>query len=362
MTATPSTGSELYPLRLTAVAKPLVFGGHAIARTLGRSGIPDWGIGETWECSDVDGTSGVVTEGPLAGTSLRELVQRHPEELVGSGWSGECFPVLTKFIDASGTLPVHLHADDEAAQRLENQANGKTEAWHVLAAAPGATALCGVRDGVSREQLRAALQDQDPDAVLRRLPVRAGETIYVPGGTPHSFGPDTLVYEIEQTSDIQQHAERWHMEDGSPVDDEEFAGNLDMLLQEVRADWRPDFTTGLSVRVDDGVEQTFLCAGPYFALERWRAGTAAPLRRRFETAQVLSNVGAPITVTAGEWSGDLDAAETLLLPACVGVVEIAGPADVLFGYLPDLDRDVRRPLAAAGYGPQVVALLGEGLG
>jgi mannose-6-phosphate isomerase len=69
-----------------------------------------------------------------------------------------------------------------------------------------------------------------------------------------------------------------------------------------------------------------------------------------------------VTVTAGDWSGDLDAAETLLLPACVGEVEIAGPADVLFGYLPDLDRDVRRPLAEAGYGPQVVAVLGEGLG
>ena len=34
---------ELYPLRLTAPAKPLVFGGHAIARTLGKAGIPDWG-------------------------------------------------------------------------------------------------------------------------------------------------------------------------------------------------------------------------------------------------------------------------------------------------------------------------------
>ena len=306
--------------------------------------------------------SGVVTEGAAGRHVAARAGAAAPGGADGQRLVGGYFPVLTTFIDASGALPVHLHADDETAQRLEGQQNGKTEAWHVLAAAPGATALCGVEDGVTPEQLRAALEAQDPDAVLRRLPVRAGETIYVPGGTPHSFGPDTLGYEIEQTSDIQQHAERWHMADGSPVDDGEFAGNLDMLVQEVRADRRPDFTTGLSVRVDDGVEQTFLCAGPYFALERWHAGTAAPIRRRFQTAQVLSNVGAPVTVTAGDWSGDLDCAETLLLPACVGEVEIAGPADVLFGYLPDLDRDVRRPLAEAGYGPQVVAVLGEGLG
>jgi mannose-6-phosphate isomerase len=35
---------DWYPLRLDALAKPLVFGGHAIARRLARSGIPDWGI------------------------------------------------------------------------------------------------------------------------------------------------------------------------------------------------------------------------------------------------------------------------------------------------------------------------------
>lgn len=351
----------MYPLRLTAPAKPLVFGGQAIARQLGKAGIPNWGIGETWECSDVDGNIGEVTNGPLAGRSLRQLVQEVPEELMGASWSGEFFPVLTKFIDATGSLPVHLHADDETAQRLEGQANGKTEAWHILSAAPGATALCGLKAGVTPEQLREALETQDFDAVMRRLPVRAGETIYVPGGTLHSFGPDTLVYEIEQTSNIQQHAMRWHMEDGSPVDDEEFTGNLQMLQEEIKFDPKPDFGPGLAIRMGDGVERVFLCAGPYFALERWHAGTAAPLTHTFQTAQILSNVGAPVTVTSGQWSEILGRAESLLLPATLGQVQITGPADVLFGYLPDLDRDVRQPLAAAGYGTKVIARLGEGL-
>ncbi|WP_067479165.1 type I phosphomannose isomerase catalytic subunit [Actinomadura hibisca] len=350
-----------YPLRLTVTAKPLVFGGHAIARRLGKTGIPDWSVAETWECSDVEGFSGTVTNGPLAGRSLRQVVAEHPEELMGAGWSGECFPVLTKFIDAAGTLPVHLHADDETAQRLEGERNGKTEAWHILDAAPGATALCGVKDGVTEEELRAALEAQDFDRVLRRLPVRPGETIYVPGGTPHSFGPDTLIYEIEQTSDIQQHAMQWNMEDGSPVPDEEFAANLDMLMQEVKPELRPDFRTGLKIAVGDGVDRTFLCAGPYFALERWGAGTAEPLRRSFTTAQILTNVGAPVQVRARGIREELGRAETLLLPAALGEVEIAGPADVLFGYLPDLRRDVIVPLAEAGYSPQVVATLGEGL-
>ncbi|MFI0242176.1 class I mannose-6-phosphate isomerase [Streptomyces sp. NPDC016845] len=351
------SGSPLSPLRLTVTARPLVFGGHAIARHLGKTGIPDWSIAETWECSDVDGAQGVVTEGPLAGQSLRRIVTTHPEELMGPGWSGTRFPVLTKFIDASGTLPVHLHADDEAAQRLEGEPNGKTEAWHILDAAPGATALCGVKEGVTAARLRAALEAQDFDAVLRRLPVRAGETLYVPGGTLHSFGPRTLVHEIEQTSDIQQHAMRWDMADGSPVCDTDFTSHLDMLMRQVDLDTRPDFTPGLSIAVGDAVERVFLCVGPYFALERWRAGTAEPLRHSFATAQILTNVGAPVQVRTGDWNGRLGRAETLLVPAVCGDVEITGPADVLFGYLPDLDRDTR-PLREAGYAPQLIAALG----
>ncbi|WP_181861139.1 type I phosphomannose isomerase catalytic subunit [Streptomyces diacarni] len=354
--------SGLYPLRLTVLARPLVFGGHALARRLGKTGIPDWSVAETWECSDVPGSGSVVANGPLAGRTLRRVVADHPEELMGEGWAGEYFPVLTKFIDATGTLPVHLHADDETARRLEGQRNGKTEAWHVLDAAPGATALCGVKEGVTSDRLRAALEAQEFDAVLRRLPVRAGETVYVPGGTLHSFGPDTLIYEIEQTSDIQQHAMRWRMEDGSAVGDEEFGAHLDMLMRQADPEPRPDFTPGLGIVVGDAVERVFLCAGPYFALERWRAGTEEPVRHFFATAQVLTNVGLPVRVRAGEWCEELGRAETLLLPAACGNVEITGPADVLFGYLPDLDRDVHRPLREAGYPLQTIESLGAGAG
>ncbi|WP_106400779.1 hypothetical protein [Actinocorallia populi] len=74
------------------------------------------------------------------------------------------------------------------------------------------------------------------------------------------------------------------------------------------------------------------------------------------------NVGAPVTVVCGGAVEELGRAQTLLLPAALGRLEIAGPADVLLGYLPDLERDVRAPLTAAGHGPEPIAALGEGLG
>ncbi|WP_369205091.1 type I phosphomannose isomerase catalytic subunit [Streptomyces sp. PU-14G] len=350
-----------YPLRLSTPVKQHVFGGRALPDRLGRSGLPDGPVAETWEVSDVEGDQATVVDGPIAGRSLRELTLRHPDELVGDGWRGPRFPLLTKFIDAHHALPVHLHPDDADARGREGEPNGKTEAWHILDAAEGATALAGVRPGVGREQLRQALLAQDFDAVLRRLPVRAGETLYVPAGTLHSFGPGTLVYEIEQTSDLQQHAMRHRMEDGRPLGDAEWHANIEALLDEWNPRPRPAFHPGLSLPAPPGVERRVLCAGPYFALERLRTHRPLPLVRTFDGAVVLSNAGPATDVLSAGGRHTLEAAGTLLLPAALRRVEITAPADVLLGFLPDLDRDVRGPLREAGHGERAVAALGEGL-
>ncbi|MBO2465241.1 class I mannose-6-phosphate isomerase [Actinomadura violacea] len=350
---------DWYPLRLTTPIRSHVFGGRAIVDRLGRHPAPSGRIAETWEVSDVDGEIARVEAGPLAGRTLRSLATDHPDELVGRGWRGDRFPVLTKFIDASGPLPVHLHADDTDAQWLEGAPHGKTEAWHILDAPSGATALAGLRPGVDAAGLRDALVRGDFDAVMRRLPVRPGETLYVPAGTLHSFGPDTLVYEIEQTSDVQQSAMPHRMEDGSRLDDAEWHHNLDMLIAEWKPDPRPDFQPGLRIAVTDDIERVVCTAGPYFALERWRAAAGAAIRLPLPTAKVLTNVGAPVQVTTGGPPETLDPARTLLLPAALREAWITGPADVLVGYLPDLETDIRAPLAAAGYGPQAIQALGD---
>lgn len=346
------------PLTLTTPTRSHVFGGTQIRDRLGRQGLPVGRIAETWEVSDVEEDLATIVDGPFSAVRLRELTLNYPDELVGRGWRGPHFPVLTKFIDGTGLLPVHLHADDETARRLEGQPNGKTEAWHILDAWPGATALVGVKEGIGEDELREALWAEDWDRVMRRLPVRTGDTIYVPGGTLHSFGPGTLIYEIEQTSNIQQHAMPWHMEDGSPVPSEQRRRNIDKLLEELRPEQRPVFAPPLLVSDADGVQHRLCCAGPYFALERWVAASGATIRRTFDYALILSNVGAPVVLRAGDWTGRLGRAETRLLPAALGEIAIDGPADLLMGWLPDLERDVRAPLAAAGYGYDTTARLG----
>jgi mannose-6-phosphate isomerase len=348
---------QWHPLRLTTPFRTYGFGGRAIIERLGKRDLPLPSVAETWEVSDVDGNVAVVREGALAGLSLRELTRNHGGELVGREWRGERFPILTKFLDAAAMLPVHLHASDEVARRIEHAPNGKSEAWHILDAAPGASVLVGLREGVDAATLRNALLRQDYDAVMRRIPVRAGDTVYVPGGTLHTFGPDTLIYEIQQTSDISQHAMPFGL-DGTPLDTATWHHNIDMLLAELDAESRPLINPGLRVAAGPDADRTFLCAGPYFALERWRIDGTSAYRHGFDTALILSNIGNPVTFVSGDWQGVVQRGETMLLPAVLSEVGISGPADILAGYLPDLERDVVEPLTAAGYGPDAMPALG----
>src|SRR5438270_7768266 len=118
-----------YPLKISTPLRQHVFGGRLIQEKVGKRTLPDEKVAETWEISDVDGDISVVTNGEFAGKSLRDVVQQYPDEMVASGWRGPRFPLLTKFIDGSGMLPVHVHADDATAQAKYGEPNGKTEAW-----------------------------------------------------------------------------------------------------------------------------------------------------------------------------------------------------------------------------------------
>lgn len=347
---------KAYPLKLTTPLATHIFGGQRIRQQLGKAGLPDSRVAETWEISDVDGMIASVTNGELAGTSLRELITRYPDDIVAPGWRGPHFPLLSKFIDGSGMLPVHLHADDEAAQRLEQQPNGKTEAWHILWAAPDATCLLGVRAGVDHARLKAALLAEDYDAVMHRVPVKTGDTFYVPGGMLHSFGPDTLIYEIEQTSDIQQHAMPWKMEDGSRLSQAEWEQNIEALLQELRPELRCEPQPGLTLNSAD-LTRRFCCASPYFVLERWQFSQSQ--RFSFNSARILSNPGEPLTVEANGVSVEMGRAESLLLPAALDEVILHDAGDLLIGYVPDLADEVVTPLRQAGYSDRAIAALGE---
>lgn len=352
---------EWYPIKLTFHIRTYSFGDRLIPSMIGKQGLPDGVVAETWEISDHAETTGMVTNGSLAGKTLHDVTLAYPDELVGAGWRGPHFPLLAKFLDASNMLPVHLHADDETAARLYGAPNGKSEAWHILWAAPDATILAGLKGEYSSEDLKAAFLDEDYDRVMPRYPIHAGDTVYVPGGIIHSFGPGTLIYEIQQTSDLAQTVMPADLY-GNRHSPEQWSASIDATLAELKNDFLPKPNQGLGITFPQG-RSRIGAACPHFALERWSLDDTVTHDKRGRRCSLLSNVGERILLRWAGGEDDLEAGESCILPAAIGPVEILPHpdhgADLIYCYVPDMELDIIEPLRDAGFTDEEIATLGH---
>lgn len=350
-----------YPLKMTAHVRKYYFGERLIPEVLGKRDVPEGVVAETWEISDYQDTTGTITNGEYAGRTLHDLVEEFPEDLVARGWSGPHFPLLGKFLDASHLLPVHLHADDETARRKHAEPHGKSEAWHILWCAEGSTVLAGVKGGVSREELFEAFKEQDYEAVMPRHEIKAGDTVYVPGGVIHTFGPDTLIFEIQQTSDLGRSVMP-HDLYGNALDEATWDENINEALDELKTDFLPRPNPGLSLAGRESLRRTLCCAGPHFAMERWSFGESCAEPERDGRFVMLSNVGeSEVSIEYEGGSETLERAESCILPAAMERSRLSpsGEASLVACYVPDLLRDVVEPLRNEGYPDIEIRALGE---
>jgi mannose-6-phosphate isomerase len=129
---------------------------------------------------------------------------------MGVPWRGEDFqgqanfPLLLKFIFPKDKLSIQVHPDDAYAARHERAAGGrgKTEMWHIVSAEPGARLLAGLKPGVTREKFKAALAERRLEELFQMHEVNAGDTFFIPAGTPHTIGPGMVVCEVQEYSDL----------------------------------------------------------------------------------------------------------------------------------------------------------------
>lgn len=109
--------------------------------------------------------------------------------------------LLLKLLFTSQPLSIQVHPDDAFAKTM-GQPHGKTEAWYILAADPGAAVAVGLKREIGSDALRAAIQDGSIADLIQWHPVRVGEVVFIPAGTIHAIGPGLVLAEIQQRSDV----------------------------------------------------------------------------------------------------------------------------------------------------------------
>ncbi|WP_066219856.1 type I phosphomannose isomerase catalytic subunit [Formosa haliotis] len=193
----------LYPLKFTPIFKYRIWGGDKLKTVLGKSYDQDH-IGESWEISDVKGDETVVSEGPLAGKTIKELIEEFKGDVVGQSVYdsfGTEFPLLIKFIDAKTPLSIQVHPSNEIA-KIRHNSFGKNEMWYVMEAEKDAELIVGFNQEVDKASYVKALESGKILDVLNHDTVTKGDTYYIPTGRIHAIGAGVLLAEIQQTSDI----------------------------------------------------------------------------------------------------------------------------------------------------------------
>src|SRR5262249_1131753 len=155
--------------------------------------------------------------GPCAGNSLRWLMEKHARDVLGAGASpGSRFPLLIKILDAQETLSVQVHPPAKQAAALGGEP--KTEMWYITDTTGKAALFVGLKRGVTRAEFERRIADGTVAEALHRIPVKAGDAMFLPSGRLHAIGAGNVLFEIQQNSDTTYRVFDWNRKglDGKP--------------------------------------------------------------------------------------------------------------------------------------------------
>jgi mannose-6-phosphate isomerase len=203
-------------------------GGALIDRFRGASDMRDTDYPEDWvgsitpannpgEGHPPDEGLSRVTLPSGAQTTLKALLERFPEELLGThhvARYGASSGLLVKLLDSSIRLPIHCHPTRPFARRHFSSIFGKTEAWIVVETRPSSGVepyvMLGFKEGVEKQTFRRQVERQeiaDMKAGLHRVPVKPGDIFYVKAGLPHAIGEGVFLIEAQEPTDFSIVAE-----------------------------------------------------------------------------------------------------------------------------------------------------------
>ena len=165
----------LYPLLMAPTfrhGEETPWGGHMLRDTLMKDA-PAGATGESLEISALPGYESMVANGVHAGKPLSRMIELWGEGLTGQ--TGGEFPLLLKLLDTLMPLSVQVHPDDAYAARVENK-SGKSEAWIILNAEPGAKIVYGLetKGEALKDIIASGRVDPPPKVILNWLSEKTG--------------------------------------------------------------------------------------------------------------------------------------------------------------------------------------------
>jgi mannose-6-phosphate isomerase len=302
--------NHLYPFKFQPILKEKIWGGTKL-KTLLNKNSKSLNVGESWEISDVDGDTSIISNGELKGMSLKQLLSTFQEDLIGKKnfmVFGDKFPLLIKFIDAKEDLSIQLHPNNELAAKRHNSF-GKTEMWYVMQADDEANLIVGFNQKMTPEVYLKHLENKTLTTILNYEHVKEGDTFFIEVGRVHAIGAGVMLAEIQQTSDITYRVYDWDRKDNQGKEREL---HNDLAIDAIDFDMVDDFKVSYSNRKN---EPNKMVSCPYFTTNFIHLTKSVQKENNQDSFIIYMCVDGEAEIRTEDFSESLKKGETILVPA-----------------------------------------------
>ncbi len=155
-------------------------------------------IGEAWVISALKGKSSTIEN--LNNISLIDFYEDVDNSWFFNSYNlNNEYPLLSKIIDAKFDLSVQIHPDDEYAKKYNSL--GKTECWYILDTKEDNSIVLG-HNAKSKNKFKQMVEENNWEKLLKKQPIKKDDFIYVESTKIHAIKGGTLIFELQQSSDI----------------------------------------------------------------------------------------------------------------------------------------------------------------
>lgn len=308
-------------IRLSPVYKDYLWGGNRLSELYGF-GKPEEVIAESWQLSAHPAGVCKVQGGSFGGMTFADYLSKTGKEALG--WKCqpyERFPLLVKLIDATEKLSIQVHPEDAYAMPYEND-YGKNEMWYILDAREDAYVYLGFERDTTREEVEQRIAEGTLPEILHKVPVKTGDSVFVPAGQIHAIGAGVLILEIQQSSNATYRLYDYNRKDKEgqlrPLHLEKAFANISFKASKEQGNPLGLWQEG------KGFKKQLLEECKYFSVWAYQVKEQVELVMDDSTFWSIVVISGEGTLESGEEKQQLRAGDSLFLPAGRRAVKITG--------------------------------------
>lgn len=233
------------------IPRPAIWGHTLVRDYFGYKQFPE-GIGQSWSFSAQKDASTICLTEPFKGMTLRELWKNHQELF---GHPNEEFPVIISLVAPEDDLSIQVHPDSQAAKKY-GYVLGKNEAWYFIESKEDASIVYG-HNAKDEKDLYNYINNDEWDQLIKHLPVHTGDFVYLPAGILHALKKGSIVYEIQQSTDVTFRFYDYHRKDKYGNERElHLTQAIDCLSYD--QEMMKNNITPVEEKMDNGLKTTFI--------------------------------------------------------------------------------------------------------